>query len=159
MAKYITVNVVKINQTAIVKSQNVPVDGIVLGQLASDGSGNTELFVQYTNQADNYQIVVTDTLQEIIDKAVAAGYTENGLAILPITKINQTVVEKDLLLNMQSFSLQTMNPVTDANGTVVGTEFLYTREMEKAPIVYQTSEILIQISGSGDGSGLGEEIL
>lgn len=145
MAKYIALDVKKVFQTGVDISKGIPVDGIIQGQLASDGSGNTELLVQFQFKAEPYRIQVSETLQQIIDAATAAGYTENGLTILPITKVNQTVLSPatDMLLNLQSFNTHTLDPIKDANGTYIGTQIQYSKEHEKKPIRLETSDVLI----------------
>jgi hypothetical protein len=163
MAKYISLDIKKIYQTGVDFSQGIPVDGIIQGQDAVDGSGNTELLVQFQFKAEPYRVQVSETLQQIIDAATAAGYTENGLTIVPINKVNQSEFSpaKDMLLNLQSFNTHTLSPKFDGNGAVIGTIIQYSKEHEKKPIRLETAEILIPqtVSGSGDGDGLGEEQL
>jgi hypothetical protein len=164
MAKYIALDIKKIYQTGVDFSQGIPVDGIIQGQEAVDGSGNTELLVQFQFKAEPYRIQVSETLAQIVAEATAAGYTENGLTIVPINKVNQTEFSpaKDMLLNLQSFNVHTISPKFDTDGTtVIGSIIQYSKEHEKKPIRLETAEILIPqvVSGSGDGEGLGEELL
>jgi hypothetical protein len=67
-----------------------------------------------------------------------------------------------MLLNLQSFYTHTISPKFDTDGTtVIGSIIQYSKEHEKKPIRLETAEILIPQtgSGSGDGNGLGEELL
>ena len=72
MAKYISLDIKKIYQTGVDFSQGIPVEGIIQGQDAVDGSGNTELLVQFQFKAEPYRVQVSETLQLIIDAATAA---------------------------------------------------------------------------------------
>jgi hypothetical protein len=145
MAKFIALDVKKVFQTDIDISKGIPVDGIISGYAAPSGSGNTELLVQFQFKAEPYRIEVGETLQEIKDAAAAAGYTENGLTIVPVTKINQSEFSpaRQTLLNLQKDNLHTLDWLKDANGNVIGTTIQYSKEHEKKPIRIETSDVLI----------------
>jgi len=146
MAKYIPLTVTKVYQKDIDLSKGIPVDGIIKGAVNAE-SGNVELLVQFEFKAEPYRLEVSESLQDIIDAAVAAGYAENGLAIVPVTKINQSVFSpaKDILLNLQSFYAHTFDLIFDNAGNAVGTQIQYSKEHEKKPIRIETSDILIPV--------------
>ena len=144
MAKYIPLTVRQIYQKDLDTTQGIPVDGIIKGAVNAE-TGYVELLVQFEFKAEPYRIEVEESLQDIIDAATAAGYLENGLTILPITKINQTTFSPavDHLLNLQSFYSHTLSPILDANGVAIGTTIQYSKEHEKKPIRLETSDVLI----------------
>lgn len=135
--KHIPLRITRMNNSEnLDRFQGVTIDNF---NFAVVDGGVTKVYYESTSKEDMDYVECQDTLQEIVDKANASGYTQNGLLIVPVTKIDNVSYSpaKDYVLNRQKFE----QLVLTANQTK--SLIHYSTEIKKRPRVIETTDILL----------------
>lgn len=138
MSKKVNLTVVETQQTPTTeREQGFECDKITFARNLSNL--NTEVQYATLNHAGMDRWEVRENLDVIIAESIASGYTENGLLKLPITEINGSTVDEDMILNEEFFNYTT--PIV-SGGQAVGTTIEYQPLEHRRPWIIKTSEVL-----------------